>query len=55
MVEKVKKPLYNDYSGFLFYLFSNGSGSSQYYEDAEGYRHSTEGMDVQEPFNWLDL
>ena len=32
-----------------------GSGSSQYYEDAEGYRHSTEGMDVQEPFNWLDL
>ena len=32
-----------------------GSGSSQYYEDAEGYKHSTEGMDVQAPFNWLDL
>ena len=34
---------------------AEGYSTSPYYEDAEGYKHSTDGMDVSEPFNWLDL
>lgn len=34
---------------------AEGYSTSSYYEDAEGYKHSTDGLDVSEPFNWLDL
>ena len=33
---------------------AEGYSTGSYYEDAEGYKHSTDGLDVSEPFNWLD-